>query len=157
MQELAARSSFIEFSCEGEPPEKYVVTFSCKGVILRDDDVPVNSVHHMVEIYLTREYPTRQPGLRWLTPIFHPNILGCDHEWNPGAVCLGAWTPSQFLDDLVLKLGDMVQYKNYSLNSPLDTKAAVWANKNRHRLPVDDRDLVSGETRVEEEFDIVLS
>jgi ubiquitin-protein ligase len=141
MRELREKSPFIDFKVEGNPPEKYIVTFTCKGLVKKGERI-VNSIHHMVEIYLPVEYPTKSPQLTWLTPIFHPNILGNDHKWHPGKVCLGGWTPSQFLDELCIKLGEMIQYKNYGLFSPLNTEAAVWAKQNRDKLPVDMRDLV---------------
>ena len=66
--------------------------------------------HHQVEIYLHNQYPQRWPGLKWLTPIWHPNI----NHLN-GSVCIDAawWTASRSLDRLVIMLGEMVQYKNF--------------------------------------------
>lgn len=143
MKKLRHLSPFIDFTAYGKPlenPQKYEVTFRCKGLIWKNAG-PVFSVHHQVEIYLQSEYPTSQPHLKWLTPIFHPNILGSDYG-HSGTVCIGKWTPSMFLCDLCIKVGEMIQYKNYDTLSPLNTKAAVWADENRHLLPVDKRDLL---------------
>ncbi len=161
MCELDKSSNFISFACEGDPPEKYAVTFRCKGIMKRDDGSLANSVRHTLEIYLTMDYPMRQPQLKWMTPVFHPNILGATHPYNPGTVCLGSWVPSMFLDDLCIKLGEMIQYKNFSLNSPLDAEAAVWANKFKLSMPVDDRPLLLGSAEKcdgegDDEFDIIV-
>lgn len=144
MKVLREQSGFVYFEAEGEPPERYIVRFTCRGLVMKDGK-PVNSEEHAVEIYLPAEYPTKPPQLKWLTQIFHPNILGNDHEWHPGKVCLGGWAPSQFLDELCIKLGEMVQYRNYSVHSPLNTEAAVWAEKHKRMLPVDKRGIVGGE------------
>jgi len=148
MKVLREQSGLVYFDAEGEPPEKYTVCFTCKGLVLKNGK-PANSEEHAVEIYLPAEYPTKPPQLKWLTPIFHPNILGSEHEWHPGKVCLGGWAPSQFLDELCVKLAEMVQYKNYSVHSPLNTEAAVWAKKHERSLPVDERVIAGGESKRE--------
>jgi hypothetical protein len=63
--------------------------------------------------------------VRWLTPIFHPNI-------HPrGGVCLGVlrerYTPGVGLAYLVRMLRDIVQYRNYDLEGVLNGEAARWA------------------------------
>ncbi len=161
MKKLRLASPFIDFTAYVEPHERYLVTFRCKGLVWKNG-APAFSVYHQVEIYLRSEYPTQQPRLRWLTPIFHPNILGSDHRHNPGKVCFGKWTPSMFLGDLCIKLAEMIQYKNYGTVSPLNMEAAVWANENVHRLPVDKRDLlkyghdIERDKRIENEMGIQI-
>ena len=72
--------------------------------------IPKIGEKHQVEIYLHNQYPQRWPGMKWLTPIWHPNI----NHLN-GSVCIDAawWTASRSLDRLVIMLGEMVQYKNF--------------------------------------------
>lgn len=148
MEKLRLLSSLIDFTAYGLPPEKYVITFRCKGLIWKNG-CPVFSSNHQVELYMGNEYPTQQPHLKWLTPIFHPNILGSDNQYYPGKVCLGKWAPSMFLSDLCIKLAEMIQYKNYDIQSPLNINAAVWANENKHLLPIDKRDLLKPEADTE--------
>jgi len=156
MRELAARSDLIRFEAEtprsGAPPERYVVTFTCKGIIGVDRrGRPHYGEHHQVEIYLHNQYPQRWPGLKWLTPIWHPNI----HHLN-GSVCIDAawWTASRSLDRLVVMLGEMVQYKNFHDDPtkppfPWDPEAARWCRdyrtKNPQAFPVDRRELLRPE------------
>lgn len=137
IRELVDRSEFIHvLSTEGNPPEKYIIRFTCRGVEkITNTDRPIYRESHEVSIYLHAEYPLKQPQLKWLTPIFHPNI----HV--TGAVCIGAWWPAKTLDELLLTLGEMVQYKNYDPKDPMNSKAATWALRNKRNFPVDDRDL----------------
>lgn len=138
MQELSSRSNFIRFEAYGHPPEKYIVTYTCKGVrldSLSKEVVPVN--FHQVEIYLPTSYPRVKPNIEWLTPIYHPNI-GTNNQ-----VCIGGWSPSESLDMFCIRLGQMIQYKNFDEYDPLNESAAKWALKNRSSLPVDLRPLDS--------------
>ncbi len=61
-------------------------------------------------------YPRTMPEIRWLTPIYHPNIS------EIGMVCLGGygthWVPSVQLDELCVMLWDMARYHNYDIRSP---------------------------------------
>jgi ubiquitin-protein ligase len=156
MQELAARSELIEFKAEavrpGLPPEKYIVTYKCKGITSVDrDGKPKYGNRHQVEIYLHNQYPQRWPGMKWLTPIWHPNI----NHLN-GTVCIDAawWTASRSLDRLVLMIGEMVQYKNFHDDPtqppfPWDPEAARWSRAYRQKhpetFPVDRRELLRPE------------
>ncbi len=106
---------------------------------------------HQVEIYLHNQYPQRWPGMKWLTPIWHPNI----NHLN-GSVCIDAawWTASRSLDRLVIMLGEMVQYKNFHDDPtkppfPWDVDAARWCREYRkshpRAFPVDQRELLRPE------------
>ncbi len=161
LRELVNRSEFIHIvSSEGDPPEKYIIQFSCRGIEkLTPSRKPVIRDAHEVVVYLHAEYPLKQPQLKWLTPIFHPNIH------RSGAVCIGAWWPAKTLDELLLSLGEMVQYKNFDPHDPMNSQAASWALKNKRLFPIDDRPLkgeslanliVLGESEEADEFDIQL-
>ncbi|MBX3048992.1 MAG: hypothetical protein KIT46_01670 [Anaerolineales bacterium] len=156
MQELAAQSDFIDFKALSErpglPPEKYIVTYTCKGIVGVDrSGTPKFGERHQVEIYLHNQYPQRWPGMKWLTPVWHPNI----NHLN-GTVCVDAawWTASRSLDRLVLMIGEMVQYKNFHDDPtkppfPWDPEAARWSREYRRRnpraFPVDARELLRPE------------
>lgn len=142
MQELAARSDVIQVkaanSHAGLAPERYVVTYNCKGIIGVDlMGNPKYGMKHQVEIYLHNQYPQRWPGMKWLTPIWHPNINHAN-----GSVCIDAawWSASRSLDRLVIMLGEMLQYKNYHDDPtkppfPWDMEAAKWCRQYRKRHP----------------------
>lgn len=138
LQRVARESPFIEIDqYRGAPPETYLVTFRCKGLMKAAGAVqPSISSFHQVEIYLHQNYPRQQPRLTWRTAIFHPNILSGDRN---GGVCLGGWTPAETLGDLCVRLAEMVQYKSYNPEDPLDVEAAEWATEHFMVLPVDTR------------------
>jgi ubiquitin-protein ligase len=140
IKDLVDSSDFIHIvRTEGSPPDKYLIRYTCRGVEkINGSGTPNLREVHEVSIYLHAEYPLKQPQLKWMTPIFHPNIH------NTGAVCIGAWWPAKTLDELLLTLGEMVQYKNLDPKDPMNSKAAAWALRNKHRFPVDDRNLKSG-------------
>ena len=107
MQELSARTDMISVTAQAPrpnmPPERYIVTFKCKSIAGVDQSGnPKFADRHQVEIYLHNQYPQRWPGMKWLTPIWHPNI----NHLN-GSVCIDAawWTASRSLDRLVIMLG----------------------------------------------------
>ncbi len=45
------------------------------------------------------------------------------------------------LDELVLQLGEMIQYKNYNVDDPLDPEATEWTKGNPREFPIDNREL----------------
>ena len=156
MVELAARSDLISFTASSPnpnvPPERYIVTFKCKSIVSVDrQGNPKYGEHHQVEIYLHNQYPHRWPGMKWLTPIWHPNI----NHLN-GSVCIDAawWAASRSLDRLVVMLGEMLQWKNFHDDPtkppfPWDAEAARWSREYRkkhpNQFPVDHRELLRPE------------
>ena len=156
MLELKAHSELIDFEVvdprPGFPPEKYIVTFKCQSIIGVDMfGKPRLGDKHQVAIYLHNEYPHRWPGLKWLTPIWHPNIKGAN-----GSVCIDAawWTAARSLDRLVVMLGEMAEWKNYHDDPtkppfPWDAQAAKWSREYRAGhpgcFPVDTRELLRPE------------
>lgn len=122
-------------SISGDPPELYQLEYRVRGLARGQDSQPVIRDNHVVEIQLTRDYPRQSPKCKILTPIFHPNF-------DPTTICVGDhWTASERLIDLIIRIGEMITYQAYNLKSPLDGEAAMWADHNNHRLPVDKRDL----------------
>jgi ubiquitin-protein ligase len=156
MRELAARSDLISFTAQSPqpnvPPERYIVTFKCKSIVGVDLlGKPKYAELHQVEIYLHNQYPQRWPGMKWLTPIWHPNINHIN-----GTVCIDAawWTASRSLDRLVIMLGEMLQWKNFHDDPtkppfPWDADAARWSReyrkKNPDAFPLDKRELLRPE------------
>ncbi len=155
LKELRSSSPFIDFMAFGSPPERYIVTLTCKGLEwdkkLRK---PLVREHHEFEIYLPRQYPTGKPFVKWLTPVFHPNIMPTDYDKNPGFACIGSWAPSLGLRDLVVKLAEMIQYKNYeATHDRLNIEAAKWALENAHLFPIDKRDISVPEPEIILKYD----
>ncbi len=150
LERLQSDSTVFRFTAQGAPPQKYLIFF--KGKSLWRDRGKVRSTDtHRVEIKLGASYPRAMPEIRWITPIYHPNIS------EIGMVCLGGygthWVPSVQLDELCTMLWDMARYHNYDIRSPYNREAALWvASQTTFLFPVDSRplrDLRAAKGRVE--------
>ncbi len=142
LEKLRAESSVFSFKTAGRPPQHYTLAFTGKS-LARDRGKTVVREHHEVEVKLGASYPRTMPEIRWLTPIYHPNIS------EIGMVCLGAygthWVPSLALDELCVMLWDMARFQNYDIKSPYNREAAQWAaNQGIYRFPMDPRPLRDG-------------
>jgi len=51
------------------------------------------------------------------------------------------YAASEGLDDLVIRIGQMIAYQFYNTKSPLNGLAAKWASENIEKLPVDAREI----------------
>jgi ubiquitin-protein ligase len=120
-------------STHGAPAEKYVVALDVRSIVRGKPEQTGES--HRVEVELTHDYPRVGPRCRMLTPIFHPNI-------DAAAICVGDhWTAGERLTDLIARIAEMLAYQAYNVRSPLNAEAAMWADQNASRLPIDARDL----------------
>ena len=139
LESLKAESTILDFDCQGNPPESYVVRFRGRGLAQPNPGVaPQIQKVHEVSIRLGASYPRVMPEMQWRSPIFHPNISGA------GMVCLGGygtyWVPSLNLDELCEMLWEMIRYANYDVTSPYNREAADWAAAQRqYRFPLDPR------------------
>src|SRR3954466_4311439 len=139
LERLKDESSVLRFRGRGNPVQNYLVEFHGKS-LARDRGKVVVRDRHEVEIKLGSSYPRTMPELRWLTPIYHPNIS------EIGMVCLGGygthWVPSLNLDELCGMLWDMARFHNYDIRSPYNREAALWAaNQAAFPFPTDPRPL----------------
>jgi ubiquitin-protein ligase len=139
LERLRSESSVFRFVPTGNPPQQYHISFAGKS-LWRDRGKVIVLEQHRVEIKLGASYPRTVPEIRWLTPIFHPNIS------EIGMVCLGGygthWVPSIQLDELCVMLWDMARYHNYDIRSPYNRECALWvAGQTTFRFPTDGRPL----------------
>lgn len=116
------------------PPERYRIIYKVPGLTLTPDRRPARTQQTVVDVFLPAGYPREKPYLTTLTPVFHPNF---------GAhICIADfWSPSQSLLDIVVQVGDMLQWRTYNVRSPLNAVAANWAQENTHQLPVGNADV----------------
>jgi ubiquitin-protein ligase len=123
---------------EGDPPEKYIFAFHLTSLVPQGDEGFVQGGEHQAEVFLPIDYPRRPPFCRMLTPVFHPNI-------DPQKICIGDhWSAGQSLAQLVMRIGEMLSYQSYNVKSPLNARAAAWAEQNFASLPLDRVDLFVG-------------
>lgn len=121
-------------SIAGDPPDKYIIEYHVKGLAPGQGDEPVPCELHLLEIQLTCEYPRGKPLCKMLSPCFHPNI-------DLTSVCIGDhWAAGERLADLIARIAEMLSYQAFNIKSPLNGEAAMWADLNQFRFPLDKRD-----------------
>ena len=80
------------------------------------------------------DYPRRQPLCCMTTPVFHPNI-------DPQKICIGDhWSAGQSLAHLIVRIAEMISFQSYNVKSPLNAKAAAWAEQHMDDLPLQTED-----------------
>lgn len=139
VSEIFAAHPYIRVvAVEGNPPEKYTLQFDVPGLVPQSDDMQTLSETHRAEVFLPMDYPRRPPFCRMITPVFHPNI-------DPAKICIGDhWSAGESLAHLIIRIGQMLCYQDYNVQSPLNAKAAVWTQENVARLPLMKADLTAG-------------
>ncbi len=132
LERLAKRDDRIKVEPEDrELPERYTVHISCGGWEPGGTiyEPPMRTECQVVELSYPAEFPNVAPNVCWKSPCFHPNV-----EPKEGHVCLGDigefYTPLFGADDLVLKLIEVSEYRNYELRGVLNADAAIWAQFN---------------------------
>jgi len=126
LRELEERSPYVQIlELEGSPPEKYLLSLKCKGITAVDGKgQPVYSYEHKLGIHLPPEFPRKGPVFQMFTQVWHPNIA------INGAVCYGdegdhGYAPSMTIDDLVIRIIEMIRYENIGLQSAFNLLAAM--------------------------------
>ncbi|MBI4706271.1 MAG: hypothetical protein HY744_34675 [Deltaproteobacteria bacterium] len=137
--EAFARHPHIRLlEAQGTPPERYRFELRVTGLVPSGEASFIERNEHRVEIFLPLDYPRRPPICRMLTAVFHPNI-------DPQKICLGDhWSAGQSLAEMVVRVAEMISYQSYNTKSPLNAKAAAWAEQNVALLPLHKGDLSSG-------------
>lgn len=132
---FAGHKNIIVTPVGDEPPEKYHVTYFVNGIYLLPDGRIETLGRHEVDITLHADYPRYKPICKITTPIWHPNF-------RDGQICIGdIWGAGESLSDIIINIGDMIQYKSWNSYSPLSSEAAQWAMENKHLFPVGNIDL----------------
>ena len=130
MKDFANHKNIVVKPVGDIPPEKYHVTYYVNGIYLLPDGQIETLNKHEVEITLHADYPRYKPVCTIMTPIWHPNF-------RDGQICIGdIWGAGESLSDIIINIGDMIQYKSWNTASPLSADAAAWAMDNRHLFPV---------------------
>jgi ubiquitin-protein ligase len=140
----ALQAASTIFTCEpsGEPPDRYTLTFRGKG-LARDasaqSDVVVVELHQ-IDLRMPYSYPTSPPDIRWLTPIWHPNVSfsGFVNLADIGLV----WTKEVPLDVVCQRLWDVARGEFRNEGKATNYAAKNWFEKECEiPLPVDRRQL----------------
>jgi len=145
MRTLAEQSDIFDFDSQGDPPNKYVVTFRGKGLnraLSAETELETIELHR-VEIRLPFSYPKEPPSIRWKTPVFHPNIS------FSGTIRLKEiglpWEDDLPLDAVCERLWDVVRMAHVDYDRACNHSAKNWFQEHSEiTLPVDTRPLRGG-------------
>ncbi len=112
-------------------PTKYHIHYFFKSIVSIDEGQnPVYGNHHILELTLPKNYPIEPCRIYLISDIWHPNIKSEGKE--KGRVCANAMNLGKAftLDLLVIRIGEILQYKNYHAKHvppfPEDSKVAKW-------------------------------
>ena len=56
----------------------------------------------------------------------------------------------------MIRIGEMLAYQSYNVNSPLNGEAARWVEQNKHRLPLDPVSMLPEEERQDSSAEATL-
>lgn len=139
---LDAASSILSLEATGDPPDRYTITFTGKG-LGRDASASseVTTIElHQIDLRMPYSYPNSPPDIRWITPILHPNVSfsGFVNLSDIGIV----WTKEVPIDMLLERLWDVARAEFMNLNKATNYSAKNWFEKEcQHALPMDQRPL----------------
>ncbi|MBJ7458386.1 MAG: hypothetical protein JHD02_04280 [Thermoleophilaceae bacterium] len=126
---------------EGMPPTEYEVIYRLKG-LTRDGTRPRVTHRHVCKIRLGIDYPRAAPYVEATSEVFHPNVAG--------HYCIGdIWTPAESIADVIERIGEMIQWQEFNVNSALNADAALYANAHPELFPLDRVELTPPEAEVE--------
>lgn len=115
---------------EGDPPEKYQITYTITGLQKIDGDAePSKSEEHSITITIPFGFPHFPPSCVPESPVFHP-------DFDPAAICIGEfWTPDKKLTDLIVHIGQLISGEQFSTENAFNEEAASWYLLNSDQLP----------------------
>jgi ubiquitin-conjugating enzyme E2 A len=92
-----------------------------KGELKGPPDTPYEKGSFPIQITFDDDYPIKPPSVKFLTPIFHPNI------YRDGKICIDilqndGWSPSQSVRTIMLSLRSLFMDPNP--DSPANADAA---------------------------------
>ncbi|QDT33081.1 ubiquitin-conjugating enzyme E2 [Thalassoglobus polymorphus] len=119
---------------EGSPPERYEIEYRISSLVKSGTEVKIKK-NHLVEIVLPGNYPSTPPRVSMLTPVFHPNI-------DDKSIYLEEhWTTETSLQSVVIRVGEMLAFQRYHLDSANQRDAVEWVNKHIDQIPMDEIDM----------------
>lgn len=122
----------IETATRLNIPTKYEVDFYIKSIIgIKPDNTPIYDNKHTIEVTFPAGFPRKENiKARAVSNIWHPNI-----KWSDplkGRICVNNQSFGRGYDLfwLVLRIGEIIQYKNYLAENippyPEDATVAKW-------------------------------
>jgi ubiquitin-protein ligase len=142
LQALDEASSIFSMEVTGDPPDRYTITFTGKG--LGRDPSSQSEVAlvelHQIDLRMPYAYPQSPPDIRWITPIMHPNVSFSGFV-NLGDVGI-VWTREVPIEAVVERLWDVARGEFVNHDKATNYSAKNWFEKQvEFDLPVDRRGL----------------
>jgi hypothetical protein len=149
---LSAESDLVVVEPIGpSPADRYLVEFTCKGLVERDPGHVEEADHFVVGIWFPSTYLREANPFRvttWLDPrrIWHPNV-----SMTLPIICIGRLMPGTSLVDIVYQVFEVITWNKVTMrdDDALNRAACQWARANRDRFPVDRRPLKRHEVAFE--------
>lgn len=122
----------VEIQTEGNPPDKYIVVYRVPALRPSNTGQLALVKQTAVVINLGAGYPREKPTAVTIDPVWHPNIGPLDNS-----VCIADfWVPAQSLADIIHDIGEMLQYRKFNIQSPLNANAADWTQSHASEIPL---------------------
>ena len=115
------------------PPGRYNSIYFCRGVTDRQFTI---KTRHVVRMELRADYPKAGPVFSTGSKLWHPNIF------EGGLIDTGyEWRPMTRLLDVFSKIGEMIEYSRYNLDSLANhgisnQKWSEWLESHRNSIPL---------------------
>lgn len=114
---------------DGDPPEKYEITYNTTGVFKDDSGSIEEKDSHTITISIPFGFPHFPPSCKPKSSIFHP-------DFDPAAICIGDfWEKDRSISELISHIGQMISGNVYSTSNAFNEEAAKWYQNNRSKLP----------------------
>ena len=141
---LAGASDLLELlPMGGDPPDRYIAQFRCKGLVRPQNSDVSETDYFEVGIWFPSDYLRRADPfqiLTWLGPsnVFHPNISD-----KMPFICVGKLAPNTALVDILYQCFEIITFNKVTMreDDALNMQACVWARENQQRFPIDRRPL----------------
>jgi hypothetical protein len=140
---LAGESRFLDLLPLGDPADRYLAHFTCRGLVRTPTGDIVEADAFGVGIWFPDDYVRRVDPfqvLTWMGPrhVWHPNIS----DQQP-ILCVGRLVPGTGLVDLLYQCWEIITWNKATIleRDALNKSACQWARNNAARLPVDTRPL----------------
>jgi ubiquitin-conjugating enzyme E2 A len=102
------------------------------ATIYGPSDSPYENGEFKMLIRYDSDYPVKAPSVKFLTPMYHPNI------YRDGKICIdilqSEWSPSQNIGTILLSIMSLLTDPNPA--SPANREAAELYNKDRNAYDV---------------------
>jgi len=118
---------------EKNPIEGFILTDTLdimvwKGIIEGPKDTPFENGKFPIQLTFDTDYPLRPPSVKYLVPIFHPNI------YRDGKICvdilqINEWSPALTITTIILSLRSLLIDPNPSSPANRDAATLFMGNK----------------------------